>query len=277
MKLSMMTYTMARGLAKGETFDVPALCKFCNELKIDGVDWVSLYGHDPKLVRKVMDDHGLRTVCHTVMCDFSAPTAAERAPQYDTFKKGIEAAGILGTDKVMLPLRGRKDQSREDSYKHDVQGLRDVIGIAEKAGVTVMIENFPAASGPFITSAEVNRAVADVPQLRLTFDNGNVTTGGEDPYASFKNSARWVLHSHFKDFAVCPPDAPGASLNLDGKYRRAVLVGDGDVDQLGGLRAMKECGYNGYINFEYEGREYTPRDATIEGARRIRSWIAGLG
>jgi hydroxypyruvate isomerase len=42
------------------------------------------------------------------------------------------------------------------------------------------------------------------------------------------------------------------------------------------LKAMKEGGYAGYIDFEYEGREYTPRQATIEGVRRMREMMASL-
>jgi L-ribulose-5-phosphate 3-epimerase len=138
------------------------------------------------------------------------------------------------------------------------------------------VENFPDWRSPFILSADVNRAVAELPQLRVTYDNGNVTTGGESAYDGFKNSAAYIVHAHFKDFVQCAEGAPGAMRGLDGKFRRATLVGDGDVDQLGGLRAMKECNYTGHINFEYEGRELTPRDATVEGVRRLREWIAAV-
>ena len=97
--------------------------------------------------------------------------------------------------------------------------------------------------------------------------------GGESAPESFLKSAPYVIHVHFKDFAIVPE---GAMQCLDGKFRLGVLVGDGTVDQVGTLRAMKEHGYAGYINFEYEGREYAPREATIEGVRRMRQWIASL-
>jgi sugar phosphate isomerase/epimerase len=157
-----------------------------------------------------------------------------------------------------------------------VAGLKEVMDIADQAGITVTIENFPNPLSPFVVSAEVNRAVAEIPRLRLTYDNGNVTTGGESAPDGFRNSARYVVHAHFKDYKVCREGEAGAFPCLDGKYRRAVLVGDGDVDHLGALRAMKEWGYPGHINFEYEGREYSPRGATIEGVRRLRQMMASL-
>lgn len=274
MKVSMMTYTMARGVPKGEKFDVKALCDFTLQLKIEAVDWVTLYGYDAREIRKTMDDRGLKTCCHTFFAEFNLPTRSERAAGHDQFKRGIEAAVALGTNIVMLPLRGNQAWSREQSYRNNMDGLTEVIDFADKAGVTVSIENFPSWFGPFVTSADVNKAVKELPQVRVTFDNGNVTTGGEPAPDGFTNSAPYVVHAHFKDWKLCEPDAPGAMKGLDGKYRRAVLVGDGDVDQVGCVKAMKKYGYKGYVNFEYEGREFTPRDATIEGVRRMKEWFA---
>lgn len=277
MKISMMSYTMARGVKKGEPFDVKALCQFTRDLKLDAVDWCSTYGHDPREVRKMMDDFGLKTCCYTFGCDFNFSAEYERAPAREKFQKGLEAAVLLGTDKIMLPVSGKEGRTRGESFRNVVNGIREVIGLADKAGVTVTIENFPNYLSPFISSADVNHAVAELPQLRITFDNGNVTTSGESAYDGFKNSAKWVVHAHFKDYKICAETDRGAMRCLDGKFRRATLVGDGDVDQLGGLRAMKEAGYQDYINFEYEGSDLTPHDATITGIRRMRQWIASLG
>ncbi|MCM8760244.1 MAG: sugar phosphate isomerase/epimerase [Candidatus Omnitrophica bacterium] len=270
----MMSYTMARGLTEGEKFNLKALCELTRELNLDGVDWISTYGYDAHEIRKMMDDYGLKTVCHTFFCDLNFPTSSERASGRDTFKRGIENAKILGTDKVMLPVPGKQGFTREWSFKNVIQGLNEVIKIADEADIIVTIENSGNPLSPFITSTDVNRAVKEIPQLRITFDNGNVTTGGQDAVDGFRDSAQWVVHAHFKDWKICTKNEPGARLCLDGKYRRAVLVGDGDVEQVGCINAMKEYGYKGYINFEYEGQEFTPRQATIEGVRRMKKWIA---
>jgi len=276
MKISMMTYTMARGLAKGENFDAIALCRFTRELGLDGIDWVTTYHYTPQEIRSVTDDHGLETIAHTFSCDLNFLTSGERAEGRDKFKQGIEAAVVLGTDIVMLPVGGKEQFTRDESRDNYLAGLEEVIGFADDAGVTVTVENFPHYLSPFITSADVNAAVARIPQLRVTYDNGNVTTGGESGPEGFINSAPYVVHAHFKDWKVCSPDDEGARVFLDGQYRRAVLVGDGDVDQIGCIKAMHDYGYKGYINFEYEGNELTPREATIEGVRRMREWIASV-
>jgi len=274
-KISMMTYTMARGRKKDEKFDVKGLCEFTRELGLDAVDWVTTYEYDPREIRQVTDDYGLKNICHTFSCDLNFPSPHERAPGRDRFKRGIDAALVLGADMVMLPVKGREGLSREQSRSNVIAGLKEVVGFAEDAGVTVTVEHFSSPTAPFIVSADVNGAVAEVPQLRVTYDNGNLTTGGETAADGFFNSARYIVHAHFKDFARCSESDPGARRYLDGNWYRAVLVGDGDVDQAGSVRAMKKCGYQGYINFEYEGSDYSPREATIEGVRRIRELIRG--
>ncbi len=276
MKISMMSYTIARGLRKGEVFDVEGLCRLTRELGLEAIDWVTTYGHEPREVRRITDDHGLRNICYTFFCDLNFPTPAGRATGRDEFKSGVETARTLGAHIVMLPVRGKKELSREQSFRNVIAGLKEVMDCAESAGVTVTVEHFPSPLSPFVVSADVNCAVAEIPRLRVTFDNGNVTTGGESAPEGFLNSAEYIVHAHFKDFAVCSPAQPGARLCLDGKYRRPVLLGDGDVDQIGCLRVMEESGYRGHIDFEYEGSEYTPRQATVEGVRRLREMMASL-
>lgn len=43
MKLSMMTYTMAC-----QVFSVEDILKTVADLKMNGIDWVTTYGYDPK-------------------------------------------------------------------------------------------------------------------------------------------------------------------------------------------------------------------------------------
>jgi len=274
----MMSYTLARGLKQGEAFEVPRLCRFTGELGLRDVDWITTYGHQPSYVRKVMDDHGLKTCCYTFFCDLNFPTSKERSAGRDQFKLGVDTALALGADGIMLPVAGKKMFTREMSFRNTIDGLKECIACADANGVTTTIENFPAATSPFISSADVNRAVGELPQLRITYDNGNVTTAGESAYDGFANSAKWIVHAHFKDWEICAgPPWDGASPSLDGLYRKGALVGEGVVDQLGSLRAMKEYEYAGCINFEYEGNKYDPWQATRLGVDNMRKMMATLG
>jgi len=274
MKLSMMSYTMARGLQPAQV-NIPGMCALARELGMDGIDMVTTYGRDPREVRKIVDDHGLKVVCYTFFQDVNFPDAQGRAAGVDGLKKGIEAALVLGTDKVMLPTPGKKGFLREESRRNIMASLQEVMPAARQAGVTFTVENFPGAASPFLISSDILEAVAAVPGLKLTFDNGNVVTGGEDPGLSFEKTADYVVHSHFKDFMIVG-ESEGFK-GLDGRNYRGALIGEGIVDQKGCLRAMKKSGYAGYINIEYEGNLYTPEAAVRKAAEYLRGLSAEIG
>jgi len=126
MNISMMSYTMARG-EWGKNHDIEELCKFTKELGLEGIDWVTTYGVDPKEIRRIGDDYGLRTVCYTFFADINFSEKKDRQPGIDKIKEGIEFASILGTDKIMLPIGGKDGLSRERSRKNIVTGLKDAV------------------------------------------------------------------------------------------------------------------------------------------------------
>jgi sugar phosphate isomerase/epimerase len=192
----------------------------------------------------------------------------------DAIQPGIETAGILGTDKVMIPASGKKDVPRDLARRHIIRGLQEALVVARQAGVTLTLENFPGAGSPFVISSDMLEAIREVPGLKVTFDNGNVLLGGEDPAASFARCAPHVVHAHFKDWARSEHGKGGEG--LDGRWYKAALIGEGLVDQKACLVAMKQAGYKGYINIEYEGSAYHPDEATRRAAKYLQDLIAQI-
>ena len=94
MKFSMMTYTLMRQ----KTY-TPADCiRVAVELGMDGIDWVSTYGEDPRELRKRCDDAGLPVVAHTFFL--------HRVPEAELLDKAavnLDNAVALGAPVVMLP------------------------------------------------------------------------------------------------------------------------------------------------------------------------------
>lgn len=271
MKIAMMSYTMARG-EWGQTAHIASLCRFAQELGLDGIDWVTTYGHAPADIRLVTEDLGLENICYTFFASLQSPDADERRAAVDQVEEGLDVAAALGADKVMLPLPGRPDTPREETRRYALEGLAKAVETGQAIGVTVTIEHFPGAASPFLTSADMNEAVRAVPGLKITYDNGNVLTGGEDPADAYRRSAGDIVHAHFKDFEP----ADGGLLGLDGRRYQGALVGEGLVDPWPCLQAMHEGGYAGYIDFEYEGAKYTPEEAMRRGVPRLQEMIRSL-
>lgn len=274
MQLAIQTYTMGR---KQKELDLERMCAFTREtVGLEAMDWCGLHGSDPESVRKLTDKFGIKNFCYTAKCDFDAP-ASERPAVLAQFREMLDIAKVLGAGMVMLPVPGKKDRPREETRQAYAEGLAEGIPLAAEAGITVTIEHFPAASSPFISSDDMNRIAEAVPGVKVCFDSGNVSTAGENAGDAFRKNAPHVAYAHFKDFHFSSDEQPGWQRNLDGRWRQPALVGDGDTDNRAALQAMKECGFKGCINIEYEGNEMAPPEAVAEGVRRVHAWMDELG
>ncbi len=254
MKFSMMTYTMAR-----QGFKVQDFIKTAVDLKMDGIDWVTTYGEDPALLKKMSDDAGLAVAAHT----FFLPELTGRQGDFmESAKKGVENAVILGAPVVMIPTPGIKDvDNRDENRKLWIDALARVAPLAEKAGVILTIENFPGLISPFVTADDFFAAQREIPSLCLTFDNGNAATG-EDQLESLRRCIKYIVHTHFKDWDFSAEPQEGYRQMLNGYYRSA-LIGEGVVDSRAALKELERLGYQGYINIEYENNKY-PADIAIK-------------
>lgn len=271
MKLSVMSYTLARG-KRDEDFDLLRMCQFTLELGLEGIDMVTLYGRHPREVSRLLGDFGLKAVCHTFFADLNHAEPKAQQPALDTIKRGIANAVAIGADKIMVVTPGKEGVSRDDTRNNFIRGLQQAAPWAKDAGITLTVENFPGAASPFVTASDFHAAQRAIPGLKLTYDNGNAGTG-ENPAESFRLCAKDVVHAHFKDWELCTD----GMLGLDGRRYRGALIGEGIVDQRSCLAAMKKAGYPGYINIEYEGSKYDPEEATRRAAKYLTGLMAELG
>jgi sugar phosphate isomerase/epimerase len=272
-KLSMMSYTMAR---QPQYFTLKGMFELTRDLSLDGLDMVSLYDKDARELRQMADDFGVPIVAHTFFCDLNFPTPAERAPAVDKARRSLADARTLGAPLVMIPTPAKAGLSAGESRRNWIAGLAEVAPLASDAGVVLTVENFPGEASPFVRAADLLEAIAVVPGLKITFDNGNAATG-EPPAESFRRSAAHVVHSHFKDWDAADSETAGFRRMLDGRFYRSALIGEGTIDHRGCLLAMKAAGYPGYVNIEYEGNTYPPADAMRRATAYLRQLAAEIG
>lgn len=257
MKLCMMTYTMARQGYKVEDFIRTAV-----DCGLKGIDWVTTYGRGPEELRKMSEDAGLEIACHTF---FLGKFVAGEANWLDEAKRSVHDAVVLGAPVVMIPTPPRRETVDRNAYRREwIDALKQIAPLTDDAGIVLTVENFPGKYSPFVTADDFFEAQKEIPQLRLTYDNGN-SASGEDPAVSFGACADYVAHAHFKDWDIIDSPAEGFREMLDGRYYRSALIGEGNVDTAACWKAMTEYGYRGYINIEYENNKY-PADKAVRKA-----------
>jgi len=267
MKYSMMSYTMTR---QKEHFDLDEMLRLTAELDLAGIDFFGTCGLTAAELRARVDDAGIPVVCSIYSANLAATDKADLARALEVTKHDVAQAVVLGAPLMMVTTPGTEGVDRGECRKRWIGGLQAALPIVEDAGLTLTIENFPGADSPFVIADDVLEAVREVPGLKLTFDNGNAASG-EDPGESFARCAEHVVHAHFKDWAIVDDPAPDRRLMLDGRYYKAALIGEGDIDQAGSLAAMKRAGYDGCINIEYEGNDYPPAEAVRRAVEHLRN------
>jgi sugar phosphate isomerase/epimerase len=269
MKYSMMTYTFAHQL--GKNVDMVQVCKCARKNNLEAVDQVTLYGYKAGEIRTMADDYGLKIVCYTFGADLNFSEAEQRKPGLEKIREGLEIANVLGSPMIMLPLDGKPGLSREQSRSNIIEGIREAAPIAAGAGIKISVEHFPDPIGPFVTSADVNELTDQVPGTYVTFDSGNVMTGGEDPREGFLRSRSKIIHAHFKDWTFSADEKSGMP-GLDHRRYECALIGEGIIDYPALIRTMTDSGYDGYVNIEYTAFKYPPEVAiekALEYLRRI--------
>ncbi len=267
-----MSYTFSRqGWQKNGKFDLEGMCRLARELDIDGADIVTTHGLPPLEIKRVLADCGIKPVCYTFSAALNFATAAERSAGVGQVKAGVDVAVALGAPLIMVITPGKQGVLRDVSRRQFIGGFRESVGFARSAGIAMTIENFLGKDSPFVVSSDALEAFREIPGLKLTFDNGNVLTGGEDPSVSFMRCAEHVVHAHFKDWVLDQPDK--GLEGLDGRHYAPALIGEGVVRHRACLAAMRRAGYEGYINIEYEGNKYPPDEATRRAAEYLRGLI----
>ena len=266
MKYSMMTYTMARQAADKKC-DMRAICRLTRELGLGGIDQVTLYGYDPKDLRKMADDEGVGFICYTFSADLSHSDPKQLETGLETVREGLEIARTLGAPAVMIPVGRKMEYTRAEQRKLTMAGLSEAVRLGREYGIKITTEHF-VCQAPFIATSDFKELLKAVPGMYITFDAGCVLAGGENPREGFLSIKDKVIHAHFKDYVLAETGMEG----LDGKFYKPALIGEGLVDYPPLVKAMQTAGYDGYVNIEYEGNDY-PADQAV---RKALAYLRGI-
>jgi sugar phosphate isomerase/epimerase len=196
--------------------------------------------------RALMDEYRVRTSILSTGF-FKVPIPAENSPALDEQWKlldgAFERANIMGVKKLRTFAFTYKSSEKPDAavYPRIYELVREAARRAHARGFQLAIEN--VGQSYVWTGAEAGRLLAAVKEdaLGLTWDPNNAGEAGEHAFPDgFKqlDPAR-IFHVHLRDYRH----------NKDGKVEWCA-VGEGEMDNLGQIRALLSAGFKGTWTLE---------------------------
>ena len=240
MKLCMMSCMMQ---------DPPeTIVKTAVECGMPAIDWVCRNDYaDPKTLRKMSLDSGLKIAAHTIL----GSKFLKRAPDaLDDFKRSLEFAVELGAPIMMLPPFPRAGQvSMEDDRRAWTEFYAECLPLTRAAGITLTLEATGFKNSPITTAAESLEVLRAVPGLKCTLDHGNMETA-EPSIGAYTALRDYVVHIHLKDWKIYDSPRRDALPKRTGKYFANAVIGEGDLPLREFWDTLDAKGRELYVNME---------------------------
>jgi L-ribulose-5-phosphate 3-epimerase len=186
----------------------------------------------------------------------------------------IEAARLLKTPNLLVvpgavyaPWMPEYEPVPNDVCEQRAkQAVRRLIPVAEKAGVSINIENI-FANGFLFSPQEMNAFVDgfDSPQVNIHFDTGNIMSY-QFPEHWVPMLGRRIRNIHFKEW-----DKRTHEFNLH--TFRTLL--DGTTNWPAVIEELDKIGYDGYVTFEYFHPHQHYPEALIYQTSDSLDWMLG--
>lgn len=288
MKIGVSSYSFHRYLANG-TLDRFGVIAKAKELGFDGVEFsgLGIPADDPgilPLARKIREaaaEAGLPIFSYTIPGNFLQEKGWQA--EVERLRGEVKVAVELGVpcmrhDTAWAPPGGKNpaDESAFDEVLPILaQGCRAVTEFAADRGIRTMVENH----GYFVQEArrcEKLMQAVNHANFGALIDMGNFLCADDDPVSACRRMAPYAFHFHAKDFHVKPATAanPGEGWfqSRGGNYLRGSILGHGNVDVPGCIRAVRSAGYSGPLSIEFEGLEENYQALRI-GLANLRRYV----
>lgn len=159
---------------------------------------------------------------------------------------------------------------REECTQRIIERTGELAELADKAGFSLVMEDFDNENAPFSTSAQLLRFMDAVPGLRACFDTGNFRFAGEDAMKAYDNLRGRIGHVHLKDRSSNTDFGRDTRVALDGSPLHPSPVGAGEIPIGELLSRLREDGYSGPYTIEHYGAE-----PMLECLKRSVNWLEG--
>jgi sugar phosphate isomerase/epimerase len=275
MQPGFMLYSLGRSLSAG-TLTVPGALALMRELGAVGVDITQVHvtQYTSAEVRQMVADAGLVTSCYIGGTDLTMDDGPQRQTALGTMRGLLDAAAEAGARIVLLTTGDcAPGQDRTEGRRNVAAAFAELLPHARANGLTLTFEDRGSLRSPFQTGEECLECCEWAgPDMKLTYDIGNMVLGDEDPVDFLHIARSRIVHAHAKDWLGLPADASKGLTSRAGKKVIGTVVGQGLLDYPRIVAALKASNYEGFLSFEYEGED-DPIQAAREGMAYLKALI----
>jgi sugar phosphate isomerase/epimerase len=241
------------------------IAKFIHEAKrigADGVELLDFFYTDVEADRAramlALQETGLVCGVFSVAQNFAKLSQDERKAQEAKVVFGVDEAVKFGAKTVRVFAGDVSEGITFDQAREwIIEGLTSAANYAQSNGVRLALENHGKLAG---RSEQVRGIIDDVRDLcghdalGANPDTGNFQLVGQKSDEAIKDVAPYAYMVHFKDFKSKPDGWDGYTFKaLDGTEFVGTVIGEGEVDLRSCVAALKESGFDGWLNLEFEG------------------------
>ncbi len=229
-----------------------------------GYDALELYGepdeYDTALIRNLCSDLNVRisSICsiYTEQRDLASPDAAIRKAAIDYMKQVADLASGVGCPTMIVAptacMKMTPWKDRKEERKWAVESIRAGGEYAGSVGVNCTIEAWNRYETYFLNRLdqciELLREI-DLPNMGVMGDTFHMNIEEESIGGAFRKAGEYVNHIHLADSNRAAP-------------------GNGHIDFVPVLEAIRDIGYEGYLSFELLPASADPFGTLKQGGGR---------
>ncbi len=265
MKIGVSSYSFSQSIRKGK-LNMFTTIEEAAKLGFEAIEFTELEAPDgetkEELAGKLVKEAarcGIDISAYVVGANLYGD-AKEQEAQLNRLKKEVDIANLLGVKRFRYDVIGMLPAgiSFEQVLENVAPVMRQLADYAAQYGIVTMIENHGRA---FQDSDRVERVYSKInhPNFALLVDMGNFMCADEIPVLSVSRVANLAAHVHAKDFVRKEYGEPGTTegyFQTRGcNYLKGTAVGYGDCKAAQCVEILKQTGYDGYMDIEFEGPE----------------------
>lgn len=252
-----MKYSMCSAMTKERSLE--NVLELAHSMNLDGVEiWVGHIeqylqaGHSLQDLAQMLESLKLSCVGISPYLDFvDESKEAETQAMVDTCLAYCVALRCRMI-RVFLGYKSSADVT-EKEWEHCAQALKVAARKAEAAGVVLAIETHNDQPSDYAAAILSLLDWVASPAVQVLFDGVNMISTGQQMMEVYVPLKEHVVHVHMK--------------NKDLAKDCFKPVGEGDLDFVPVLRALKDDGYDAYISFEYSVEN------PEEIIRKSKAWV----